>query len=151
MPYDVEVRTIERQHAAVVRGKARDVGLFLAPAYGEISAYLQAAGVPIGQVFARYHGFGPELDIEAGVTVPAPIEGQGRVQAGEIPAAEAAVARHVGPYDQLAAANEAVREWIAAHGRVSGGAPIEIYLNDPQSTPIDQLETDVIWPLAPQA
>jgi effector-binding domain-containing protein len=151
MAYNVEVRRIERQPAAVVRDKCRDVGLFFAPAFGDIMAYLQKAGVPpTGAVYARYLSFVPEMEVEAGITVTEPIAGEGRVLPGEIPACEAAVAHHVGRYDRLEDAHTAVREWIAAQGRTPGGPPIEIYLNDPQSVPPDKLETDVIWPLSPK-
>ena len=61
-------------------------------------------------------------------------EGAGEVIATETPAGEVAASMHVGPYDKLGGAHDAVHAWRAASGRSFGGCSWEIYgdwHNDP--------------------
>ncbi len=55
---------------------------------------------------------------------------------------------HKGPYDGLPGAYEALAAWMARHPeyRICGPA-IDRYLNDPDTTPPEQLETGVLFPV----
>ena len=151
MAYDISITTLPRRHTAVVRIKAApaDLSQRLPAAYGEIGAYLQETGVDMSatQVFAWYTGMGEVFDVEAGFTVEAPVEGRGRVQPGALPACEAARTLHVGPYEALPAANAAMQAWMAANGRTPAAGPWEVYLNDPQTAPPSEWQTELIWPI----
>jgi AraC family transcriptional regulator len=149
MSYDIEVRRLERQDTAVVRARCAwdQIAPTLGSIFGEVMAHLGATGaVPAGGAFGRYTPRGAEVDIEAGFTVTAPIAAGGRVEAGELPGGDAAVCLHVGPYEQVAAAYEAVQAWIAEHGRELAGAPWEVYLTPPEEQPP---KTEVVFPLRP--
>lgn len=54
---------------------------------------------------------------------------------------------HVGPYETLAPAYEAVQAWMAANRRVAAGPPMEFYLSPPDVT-ADEIKTEVVFPLA---
>ena len=88
-----------------------------------------------------------DLDLEIGFPFVQPLKGEGEVLAGEIPAGKAAECLHVGPYDQLGAAYEALQKWMMTNGYTPSGVAYEFYLNDPQSTPAAELQTKVMFPL----
>jgi effector-binding domain-containing protein len=47
----------------------------------------------------------------------------------------------------LGAAYEALQQWTTANGYMPSGVAYEFYLNDPQSTPAAELQTQVMFPL----
>jgi effector-binding domain-containing protein len=88
-----------------------------------------------------------DLDLEIGFPFVQQLQGEGEVVTGEIPAGTAAACLHVGPYDQLGAAYEALQQWMTANGYTPSGVAYEFYLNDPQSTPATELQTQLVFPL----
>jgi len=88
-----------------------------------------------------------DLDLEIGFPFVEKLRGEGEVLAGEIPAGKAAGCLHVGPYDQVGGAYEALQKWMEANGHTPSGVAYEFYLNDPQSTPAAELQTQVVFPL----
>ena len=67
-----------------------------------------------------------------------------------LPACEAAVAIHTGPYDGLADAHAAMEQFLDEHQLAKAGAPREVYLTDPGEVPDPaQWKTQVIWPVRP--
>jgi len=67
-----------------------------------------------------------------------------------LPACEAAVAIHTGPYDGLADAHAAMEQFLDEHQLAKAGAPREVYLTDPGEVPDPaQWKTQVIWPVPP--
>jgi effector-binding domain-containing protein len=145
--YDVQLKKVARQDAAVVRFKcpAGETPRHLGRAFGEIGAYLHETGVEheAVRVYARFLSLGPEMEVEAGFTVPSPIAGRGRVEPGELPGGEVAMTTHVGAYSGLAAAADAVRASVAANGRQQAGDLWEVYVDDPDEVPEARLRTEV--------
>jgi effector-binding domain-containing protein len=84
--------------------------------------------------------------VEVGVEVDGPFPPAGEVVPSVLPAGEAAMALHVGPYDRLGDAHDAVHAWSRATGRALAGPRWEIY-GDWHEDPA-QLETEVYWLLA---
>jgi effector-binding domain-containing protein len=152
--YEVKVVQLQPQHAAVIRFQCApgDVPRHLGPAYGEIGGYLHKLELEHedAKVYARFLSLGPTMDVEAGFTVAGPIQASGRVTPGQLPGGEAATTLHVGPYEGLAAATEAVRSWIAANRREAAGGPWEVYVDDPEEVPASELKTEVYVPLKPR-
>lgn len=67
-----------------------------------------------------------------------------------LPACEAAVTIHTGPYDGLADAHAAVEQFVDEHKLVKDGAAREVYLTDPGEVPDPaQWKTQLIWPVRP--
>jgi len=70
-------------------------------------------------------------------------ETDGEVYATETPGGKAAIAVHRGPYNRMKEAHDAIRKWMAANRRESGGHSWEIY-GDPTPDPADT-ETTVVF------
>ncbi len=113
---------------------------------------------PAGPPYARYHAYADdETDVEIGIPVRMPppnvrplAEAQeGEMAASELPAGPAALAVHVGPYQELRRTYDELHDWIHAQGRNEGPGPWESYVTDPTEVddPAD-LRTEVFWPLA---
>lgn len=101
----------------------------------------------IGPIQMLYHG--QEFNYEsADVEVQAVVE-SGTPAATVKPAYEACAAVvHKGPYDGIPGAYEALAAWMAQHPeyRICGPA-IDRYLNDPDTTPPEELETGILFPV----
>ena len=106
-------------------------------------------GAPAGQPFARYHGeHDGKLDVEAGVPTMTPGRSGDGISVSELPAGEAAVTTHVGPYDGLGAAHQALTRWAKDNGRQAAGGAWEVYVSDPGEEPDPtKWETRVFLPL----
>ena len=100
-----------------------------------------------GPIQMLYHGqeFSYEkADVEAQAVVLG--EGPGVTHKPAYPTC--ATVLHRGPYDGIPGAYEALAAWMAAHPeyRICGPA-IDRYLNDPDTTPPEQLETGILFPI----
>jgi effector-binding domain-containing protein len=83
------------------------------------------------------------MTIDFGVQVSRPFEADGDVRCVMTPAGEVASAVHVGAYDGLKKAHDALQAWIAANERQVGDWSWEIYGNwndDPL-----KLQTEVVY------
>ena len=112
----------------------------------ELGAYVgdRMAGAPL----ARYHTWEDDAgEMEVAIPVKEPVEGTDRIQASELPAGRAAVAMHIGPYDNLKETWTALGTWIEEQGLEPAAAPWEQYLSDCGDTPADQLQTRIVWPI----
>lgn len=98
---------------------------------------LAAQGVePIGAAFAHHLKMSPDIfDFELGVKIAAPIEANGRVKPGTLPAARIARTIYSGPYEGLPSAWGEFDRWIKANGYKQGEDLWELYSVGPQSTP----------------
>jgi effector-binding domain-containing protein len=112
----------------------------------------------VGAPFGRYHRFGPDIvDVEIGFpvgSIPAGVPALAAREAGEVGASElpgGLVARttHLGPYDTLPQAYDALHAWIHEQPGVDDGdGPWESYVDSPTETAdASTLRTDIVWPL----
>ena len=86
---------------------------------------------------------------DACIVVGDQVQAEGDIGIQTIPAGEYAVAIHRGPYAGLAQTYARLcGEWIPQQGRELRSAPaIEIYRNNPNDTPPEELVTEVCVPL----
>jgi effector-binding domain-containing protein len=150
--YTVIEETLVPQHAAAVRLTVpiAEISRHMGRIFGEVAAWLGHSGVPIvGPPFARYYSVAPEaVDLEAGFPAAAPVEPHGDVHASELPGGPAVTTMHIGPYEAMEPAYEAIAAWIREHGREAGGAPWEVYLTDPSEVPSPaDWRTKIVQPL----
>ncbi len=153
MEYSVSLKNLPRQYAAVARFRAVPAQMpsKMPAAFEKVSAFLAAAGVPLeGPAIARFREAGGAFDVEAGFYVPAAFAPGDDVTCIELPAGEAAVTTHLGPYEDLSAAYQALERWTEAQGRQPGEPMWEEYWSPPTAPP-SEWRTDVIWPLKPAA
>lgn len=151
MGYQIESRNPPEQPTAVVRGHVTldRIGEWMGAAYGEVYGYLgRARAAPCGPPFGRFTVVGDGVDVEAGVPISARVDPYGRVEPSTLPGGPHAAVLHVGPYDSVGPAYEAVDSWIRAHGYVPAGMAWENYLSDPATDP-EQIRTEVVEPYHP--
>jgi AraC family transcriptional regulator len=149
--YDIEIKDVEPQPIVSIRQETTPAGL--GAAFREllpvVHEYLQKRGVePSGPSFGIYHVYETErVDFEAGFPVAEPVEGEGRIEAGEFPGGRAAVVVHEGPYDTIGAAHEALDAFVHERG-THGGSPREVYRTGPgDESDASKWRTEVIYPL----
>ncbi|HEX5050321.1 MAG TPA: GyrI-like domain-containing protein [Planctomycetota bacterium] len=134
-------QVVERQAQPVasirVKCKPSEISATLAVVLPEVMAHLNATGAKMaGAPFSRYHTMGTdEIDLEAGIPVQKPIEEKGRVKNSELPAGKVATVWHIGPYDKLGSAHEALAAFAASKHLAVNGGPWEVYWTDPGMVP----------------
>lgn len=134
LTFDVELVDLEPQPVAVVCGHVAvsEIPGFLGEAFGEVIQTLSAQGLaPAGPPFGRFVPAGDGFDVEAGFPVTGDVTPSGRVEPGELPGGSAARVMHKGGYGEVAAAYQAVAEWVQGHGYVATAPPWESYLDGP--------------------
>jgi effector-binding domain-containing protein len=161
MSQEPQMQARAAQHYAGIRKAVTMDGLASAvdQGYPELFGWLAANGIaPAAAPFIRYLviDMAAGLQIELGVPVSEPVEGDEHVRAGILPSGRYAVLRHIGPYDGLAASNAALEKWASQHGvefdvtELSGGSAwrsrVEHYLTDPSAEPDpSKWETDIAY------
>lgn len=146
----VSVHVVPTRKLAAVARQVRlgEVGSAWRPALDLVWAYL---GTHPGlrtdghNVFLYRH---PEhrddlMQVDLGVEVTRSFESCAEVHEVDTPAGEAAVARHVGPYDRLSETHNAIHAWAAANKRTMAGYSMEIYGDWSDDT--SKLETTVVY------
>lgn len=96
-------------------------------------------------VFVYHHPTkeGDPMTADFGVEVTREFARSGEVRHVRTPSGKAAVVKHVGPYDRLAVAHEAIHAWAKESGAALAGTSWEIY-GDWNDDPT-KLETLVIY------
>ena len=152
MAYEIEIREAGPQPVLSIRVTTTlaEISSVLGGLYQEVFGYAGSIGVaPSGPPFARYHSVeAGEADLDAGVPVSQPVEGKGRVVAGELTGGRVAVTWHIGPYDTIAGAYDALQAWMKEQGVEPAGPSWEVYWTDPNEVQDpSQWKTEVIWPI----
>lgn len=121
----------------------------LGRAFAALEAYLgEIAEPPAGPPFVAYYNQDMQnLEIEIGFPVENPGAGRDDVLAGEIPAGRYAACLYSGPYYGLQSAYHALTAWVSEHGYQPSGVSYEYYLNDPDKTAPNDLQTRIVFPL----
>ena len=118
---------------AAVRTKVQipDIARAWKPALDQVWAFLRTRSDlrPRHNLFLYHHPERPDdaMNVDFGVQVAQAFEPQGNIRCVETPAGEVARTVHVGPYDRLPDAHNAVHAWCAAHRRTIGQASWETY------------------------
>lgn len=149
MGHDVRLENIPPgRPVAVVRRRASSAELarVVPAACGLVWSALRAQKVEgAGRHVAIY--LDGEINLEIGVELAAPYSGTGEVVGSAIPAGTAATATHFGPYGQLRAAHQAIRDWCADHGHALAGPSWEVYGHwvDAWNNDPSQIRTDIYY------
>ncbi len=151
MAYHCEVKEQPAQPVVSLRTRTavQDLPLVLGEAYGALMRHLVSLDeFPGGAPFVAYYNMDmQDLDIEIGFPVARQLPGNGKVQAGSLPAGRYATTLYTGPYPDIAPAYEALSAWLRKNGIEPTGVAYEFYLNDPQSTPSQELQTQICLPV----
>jgi effector-binding domain-containing protein len=128
----------------------------------EIFGWLGGHGVaPAGPPFFRYHviDMGRQLQVEAGVPVASPVDDDGEIRAGTLPAGRFAVMTHTDAPETLYDATGELLRWAEAQGLAwdmtpthegeKWGCRVEFYLTDPAEQPdVSKWQTQLGFRLA---
>ncbi|MBV8968487.1 MAG: GyrI-like domain-containing protein [Verrucomicrobia bacterium] len=150
MGLPVSVQTVSSRLIAAVRRRVAvgDVGAAWRPALDQVWAFLRThPGLrEDGHNIFLYHqpaGCADPMEVDFGVEVVREFAPSGEVRPVKTPSGEVAVATHIGPYDRLGQAYDAIHAWAAANDRAFAGKSWEIY-GDWQEDPA-KLETTVMF------
>jgi len=115
---------------------------------------LRFAGPP-RSIYTGYDAEGTEFTVAVPIAAaPAGGTGESEVTVGEIPGGQALRFIHKGPYPKLMETYQQISEWMKDQGMLKSDAdwakymPMwEEYLNDPDSTPEEELITHIYVPV----
>jgi effector-binding domain-containing protein len=147
--YDVRVldAPVLLMAAASARVRPGDVPKHIIPLLDEVYTFLKTTGQKHRGINIGLYDVGAaEFVMRAGVQVDAEFEPHGRIACVHLPVGPAATVAHVGPYDGIPLAHEAVRAWAKAEGRALSGVNWEVYghwTDNPQ-----EARTDIWYQLA---
>jgi effector-binding domain-containing protein len=145
--YTVRLHQLEAVPLAVVRRQARasELSRVVPESCGLVWNALRAQNIRGGRHVAIY--WDGDIRLDVGVELDAPFVEQGDLVRSATPAGAVAWTTHLGPYDRLGAAHEAVRGWCKAGNHHLAGPNWEVYGhwrsewdNDPA-----QIRTDVFY------
>jgi effector-binding domain-containing protein len=128
MGYLVEVKQVESQMTAVVRCRAKqsELSKVVPQACGEVWAFVRSSHLPHpGRNLALY--LDCEINLEVGVEVFQTFDGNERVSRSETPTGTVATTVHMGPYNRLGEAHEAIHRWCSENGHDLVGPSWEVY------------------------
>ncbi len=148
--YKIEIREVPTQRVATIRERVpmATIGEAFGEGFGEVARAAEAAGVAMeGMPFAIYHEMpsSGSIDLELGIPVAGKVD-SGSVHHGTLEGGRVACTVHVGPYEGLSSAYEALTRWVQEHGERVSGPPRELYLNEPAEGVVPM--TEVQMPLA---
>jgi effector-binding domain-containing protein len=154
MTYQCEIKDQSAQPTLSIRTRAAVSQLtqLLGQTYGAIMQYLGELGEqPVGAPFVAYYNMDmQDLDMEIGFPVSKPLPDRGEIKSGALPAGKVVVTMHIGPYDTVGPAYEALTHYAQANGYTPSGAAYEFYFSEPE-TPPEQIQTQILFPVQPTA
>lgn len=132
----------------------------LAAAYGKLGAFMQTNGLRQSAARVAITRFYDESGwgFEAAVPYTGSDEARAKAKAAgsgikvaQTYAGKVVKATHIGPYEGLPDTYRQLEDYVAANKLEPNGQSWEQYVTDPQSTPPEQLRTDVFMPVKPQS
>ncbi len=128
MAHEVRCTRVESSPLAVIRRQARQNELprLVPEGCGIVWNALKAHGIKgAGRHVAIY--WDNRITLEVGVEIGSSFSGAGEVVRSDTPAGTVATVQHVGPYQLLHEAHDAIRQWCTENGRALAGPSWEIY------------------------
>jgi effector-binding domain-containing protein len=158
---EIETRTEQAYVALRARVPMSGIAAF-AVRTGEVFSWLGGRGLtPAGPPFLKFNviDMARELEIENGVPVAAPVNGDDLVMAGVLPAGRYATVTHTGHPSELVEVTGALLDWAAKQGLTWDVSPsedgerwvarLEFYLTDPAEEPdMSKWQTQLAFRLA---
>jgi effector-binding domain-containing protein len=151
MSYEIKLLELPDQPTLVMRSilLVDKLPEFFGKAYGGGMTYLSGLGnYPAGMPFGAYYNLDMNtMDVEAGFPVARVFEGEGDIIASVIPGGKFISTIHLGSYDSMKPAYDALAKWAKDNGYEPTGIAYEYYLNDPSADPSIKAETEIRFPL----
>lgn len=151
MDYRIQTETLEARSALVIKGKAKiaDVGAAIGRILESVELYIEGEKAePSGPPFTRTFSFeNGVLEFESGFPVASKVKPKGEIIGTELPKGLVATTIHIGSQDNSQIAYEAIQAWIVKNKKKEAGAPWEVYLTDPASTPPEKSKMQIFFPI----
>lgn len=151
MNYEIIVKEIKAQPALVIKGKVKieQAGEAIGEILGKIGTHLEMKHIqPTGAPFTRTFSFEEGvLEFETGFPVPEGTAGEGLIIATELPKTKVATTLHVGSQEKSEEAYKALHIWMEKNNITAAGAPWEVYLTDPSTTPEGDAKMEIYFPI----
>jgi effector-binding domain-containing protein len=151
MEYSVKLLDLNDQPTLTMRSinPVEKLPQFFGVVYSAVIAYLNEIGeTPAGMPFGIYYNLDMSaLDVEAGFPVGRALPAKGEIIASIIPAGMYISTLHVGSYDSVQPAYDALIDWTKKNGYEPSGITYEYYLNDPSENPKIAPETEIRFPV----
>lgn len=145
---DSPPRRVLSRHAVV---EQKDLASALGRTFGDLYAQIGAAGIePDGPPFVTYNEgteAGLHWDIDICAPISAPIKPPAGFAYNEVPASKVVTLLHIGPYQSLSVAHDAMERYVAGHGLTFAGPPREFYLSEADVAP-DEIQTLIERPVS---
>lgn len=153
-PVDVTIKQLDEQRVAFMRhvGPYHEVG----PTWERLCMWAGQKGLmgPNVRMLGICHD-NPEITppdkirYDACIVVDSSLQAEGEVGVQTVAGGEYAIVVHKGPYENLTQTYmQLYGQWLPSQGREIRSSPcFEVYLNDPQSTPPEELLTEINVPL----
>ena len=159
--FQVRMVDLEAQPVLLVNKSVPADAVAVTKAYGDAYAqiekfmsahHLKMAGAPFGvdlQANATTMNFDAGIPVDAAAPSVATTgaDADGAVRAGSSYAGKAAMTVQLGSYDKLRKTYQQLAAYVAVHGLKANGHPFSRFVDDPMKTPLDQLRTEVYWPV----
>lgn len=156
MTYTVDIIPASHRTLAVTNfhigfSEMNTMGERISTAFETVGSHLANIGTaPMGPAVASYKQLQDGFDVSAGFPVSDKFKSNKVVKRLDVGGCEVAHTTHMGSYDKLSAAYEAIREGTKVKGKhLSEKVPMwEEYWSDP-STATDKTRTEIFWPIEP--
>jgi effector-binding domain-containing protein len=148
---EIELQTVDALRIAAIRDACTVAELpdRIMHHVGTLLAFFKATGTRFGRCVVVYYddGTGQEtFAIDIGWEVDKPFAGDGdTIRAVMTPAGAVATMPHIGPYNRMGEAHEAIRAWCTANAQTITGTNWEVYDHPREGVPT---RTDVYYQLA---
>lgn len=139
MAYEILTANLPASEAVAIRTTIplEQLQGFFNDAFLDLSETIKRGGAsPVGPPFVRYYSVTPQAaDVEAVMSCDRAVPVSGRVKMMHLDAAQAAIVRHVGRYDKMKPAYDAITEWMNNNGKHPSEAPREVYVTTGAEVP----------------
>lgn len=148
---NIEITEQKAELAVVYRERALMENLVAVMDKGlnSIDAYLKTLGKhPTGAPFCCYTNGNEDFtafDVELGFPVAGEVPVQGELHMGKTIGGKAVSATHKGPYSTLETTYMAMMQYVSEQALEMTGVYYDWYLNNPDSTPEEELLTKVVF------
>ena len=157
VPYEVATIELEAQPVLSLTETTSlaTVGATIAEGFGALGAHVGAHSIEMtGPPFIVFHDI-IDADQSGVIELCFPVAGSAptteRIVHRTLDAGPAISTLHRGPYDEITPAYHTLAGWMHEHGLEPAGPPRESYLDDPTTTPPDDVRTSVVWPVRESA
>lgn len=138
MSYTIEEREIPAQPIAykVGAGTAAEIPKVMGELLPDVMGYLDEHGVtPAGPPFTHYLSMGETIQLQSGLPLKEKIEAGAGIKVGLLPGGKVLRTEHIGPYDHLNKAYQALAKYIQENDLDAGETIWEYYWTDPGEEP----------------